>query len=705
MPDIFDRLAQQAQPQLKKGDIFDRLASEQRPERSVSGVKRFAKGLARQRIQPLLGAAERVTFPAELIEPASREVLREVAEGDEFLIPEVAEAARQQARSFVPTQRELEAKIEGATGLPLSPETSQDELARLIGAIGRVPKPGPEKIRPIKPQAKATAPKAQVVEAIPEFEIERLPSGLTKPKAIGAQHTQKALLSPERQKKAIQSIDMEASHLAQKVVSKRLPQSEKILQGHDFEGEFADRFGQLEKAAKRANPEIDITDMTDFFTQARQKYAGIPSGLLDIEGKKILNEIKVLRDRPQLQLKNLLKLYRLNNKKRSEIYERRFLTGKQKDYVKFLGDMNRSIVKSFERTFPEDSAWLNQFKQANADYSGYIGAQKTLNQLEPVLEAKASTRAIAGLAEDPRKQKKLALAMGKEGADEIIQIAKDMKLARDAIKGIPVKDLKAMDNIYPLGVFVPGIKIPGLAAGLKKGVDFGRRIYGYFLTTPAKRQVFDEAVKAIQKGDKAAYARATTKLKEEPQKLIPFQQKKQIEFKSPFKIEKELDPLIEQVKKYPDFDKFWDAIYSPKGILDVSNRPAQRWGRMISVSTDPEVENLKQFIKKYPYSNVKPEYTEKLGKRGVIAYRAAPKNAHLEPGDWIALNEKYAQGHKGVLGREEVFSRFVPEEDIMWAGSDENEWIYAPKKLREEIKKLLPDYESIKKFHADVNRR
>lgn len=521
MPNIFERMAAETQS-APKGNIFERMAEGKKAQRSASGVKKFTKEIARQRVQPLLGAAERFTFPAELAEPASREVLREVAEGDDFLIPEVAEASRKRAQSLVPTQRGLERSIEEKTGLPLTPKGGTDEIARLIGGIGRAPKP-----RAARPKPKVVQPEIQRSMPISEIsEIERLPSGLTKPRAIGAQHAGKAILSPERQAKSIQKIDKEAAELAKKVVEKRLPQAEKIKAGHDFEAEFKEGFGRLRQSAEKANPVVDITDVGDYLKGARKKYVGIPREILPPDAKKILAESASLRNNPQTELKNLLRIYRFNNDKLSDIFETRHLKGSRKEYVDFLVGLNKSIVKAFERTLPEDSAWLKQFKDLNSTFKGYQNAQKTLNTLETVLGAEAKPSTIQKLATDQKTQKKLALSMGKEGADEIIQIAKDMKLARDAISGITAKSFKELDSIYPIGLLVPGIQIPSGFGLLKKSPGYLRRLYGWYLTTPSRRKAFDNALSALESGDKMSYQKATQALEKELPKLLEYKPSK-----------------------------------------------------------------------------------------------------------------------------------------------------------------------------------
>lgn len=69
--------------------------------------------------------------------------------------------------------------------------------------------------------------------------------------------------------------------------------------------------------------------------------------------------------------------------------------------------------------------------------------------------------------------------------------------------------------------------------------------------------------------------------------------------------------------------------------------------------------------KKVPYS----------GGTHVTIYRTVPEGVtSIQPGDWVALSRSYAQS----MSRGRVLSVRVPARDVVWAGTDENEWFYVP---------------------------
>ena len=457
--------------------------------------------------------------------------------------------ATQQATGLVPSVSNIAKWVEKETGIPLSPKTPLDKTIRFASNVA-AGKPGsPQQMvfnglkaeaakevlmqaglpEPIaeglalsyayhektpelnvtkKPTENASAPRNP---SNPPSEIDRFKSGLTKSKAVESEKPHLALITPNRQKKALKELDIEASKLTQSSLEKHIPTAKEIQEGKDFN--FNPRFEALEKPMQKANPEIDITPISEFLNKTRDKYKGISRELLHDGGKKILRQASSFRQNPSLEGGKLYTIYRINNKKQKGIRDERLLKGKQAEYSDFLADFNRAISESFEKTLPKDSVWMKEFKHLNNEYRNVQNANNTLSQLESVLEARARPSTITKLAEDKRAQKKLEISMGKEGSHEVIQIAKDLKKAKESINNIPTKDLSIWDAAFPLSAFIPGFHVPGALAASKKISEFSQRGYGYYLTTPAKRHAYDDAANAINKGDLSAYKEATKDLK------------------------------------------------------------------------------------------------------------------------------------------------------------------------------------------------
>jgi len=290
--------------------------------------------------------------------------------------------------------------------------------------------------------------------------------------------------------------------LAKKSVKEHLPLSQKIEEGFDFEGQYKKGFGELKALADKFNPDIDITPISKYFNDVRKEYAGIP--VLHSDAKKIKNEIYAYSRKPPLSLSTNLKIYRSNNKKIKDIYEKSRLTGKQSEYVDFLTNLNKKIAESIEKTLPEGSPWLKQFKELNSEYKSYKDTQKTLDVLEPLLKEKVTPSSLRKFANDKKLQGKLKLAMGEKGSAQIIELAKDLESAYLAIKKIPVKQLRSWEKYLPLAVFVPFGKF--VAGG--KALDYAKRAYGLYLTSPQRINAYDNLLKKIISGDKEGFLKA-----------------------------------------------------------------------------------------------------------------------------------------------------------------------------------------------------
>ena len=316
--------------------------------------------------------------------------------------------------------------------------------------------------------------------------IKRMESGLTEPRALEAPHIRFATINPERQKHAIDKLNQEASQLTEKAVSEHLPLSKQIEEGFDFHGQFEKDFGNVQKLAFKANPDIDISPLSDFLRKTAKEYREIPT--LHPETKKIVTEIN-FRNKGIPTLRPLLKIYRSNNRKIRGIYETAALSGKQKEYVDFLLDMNKKISESFVKTLPADSPWLKKFLDTNKTYKNYLDANKAMSMLKPLLTGEITPAKLKQFGSDERFYKKLKLSMGEKGATEIKQIANDLYKASQSIKNIPTRELKMWESIFPFGLLIPFVKIPAAIGVVVKSAKLARNIYGYWLSTLAT-QIF-----------------------------------------------------------------------------------------------------------------------------------------------------------------------------------------------------------------------
>jgi len=112
--------------------------------------------------------------------------------------------------------------------------------------------------------------------------------------------------------------------------------------------------------------------------------------------------------------------------------------------------------------------------------------------------------------------------------------------------------------------------------------------------------------------------------------------------------------------------------------LQIGSNLKERWTRIIGADEEYRLPNLKNHF---------PEDRQTIHIKNppsnITIYRAVPgvASGKIRPGDWIALDRSYAAGHLDGRGRAKIISEKVPAQDVVWAGTDENEFFYAPKEL------------------------
>lgn len=346
----------------------------------------------------------------------------------------------------------------------------------------------------------------------PSVKVEKkLPSGLTEPKALEAESAYKGRITKAQESKAIGVLEEEASALFKKKAEEHIPLKKQIEEGKNFHKDYDRRFEDLRSVAKKANPEIDTTPLNKYLSKSTEEFRGVRR--LDKEASQIKKEATSFLRNPADDLSSLLNTFRSTNRKLRSKYERAKLHGSQETLVKFLEGMNKKITESIEKTLPENSAWLKEFKDLNKYYSNYKNSVKALDQLEPVLGDKISPSAVRRLATNIKDQKKLALSVGKQEASEIVQIAKDLDKAVQAVKKIPKKEWAKWEKYLPFSILIPGHGTAiSVGAGVVKAHDLSKRLYGTILLSPAKRKLYSEALEAIETQNLNKYLSATQKL-------------------------------------------------------------------------------------------------------------------------------------------------------------------------------------------------
>lgn len=509
--DIFDRVLS-SKSSSSSGDVFDRLIKKQeslgREGKYVggtvgAGLKAGAKS-PKQALKEIPGAAARVIEAPfhlpQIIAGAASKILGQ---------PEAPQPRETFLSHFIPPEKsptpaDYVAEA-GRRGLGEEERGEAEDISELEQLL--FPIPGARKIPTPKSALGFIEKRAKKVP-------ETFQSGLIKPRATEARFAKAGIITPGRQESVIKSLDQQARELTKASAEKAVPLVKQIQEGKNIRGGYQERFGSLKKMAEKANPEIDITPLADFMEESSAKFRNIPSPHAD--AKLIISEGKKFRKKVPGDLDSLLRTYRSNNRKIERITERARIHGKLEEYDEFLKSQNKAIAKSIEKTLPENSPWVKEFKTLNKEFTEIRNAEETSKMLKSALGEEFDSRSFQKLGIDSIKQKKLQLRMGKEGADEVIQISKDLKKAIDGIKRMPAREYSKFEAALPISFLIPGMgKVVGGAVTLYKLSKLARRGYGWYLSRPAKRKAMDSALNAISKGDLQAYKEAALELKKD----------------------------------------------------------------------------------------------------------------------------------------------------------------------------------------------
>ena len=149
--------------------------------------------------------------------------------------------------------------------------------------------------------------------------------------------------------------------------------------------------------------------------------------------------------------------------------------------------------------------------------------------------------------------------------------------------------------------------------------------------------------------------------------------------------------LIEEARKYKNAEDFEDAINNSSNAVSADKYNLGKSSRLYMAKWDPETHiNLKDFQKQYWYEAERVWIKNIWNNWKVTIYRSATWD--IQPWDWIAFDKKYAEWHSRTSNHK-VYSKEVPVEDVLWAGTSGEEWFYAPKEALNSLKSPKQIYE------------
>lgn len=159
-------------------------------------------------------------------------------------------------------------------------------------------------------------------------------------------------------------------------------------------------------------------------------------------------------------------------------------------------------------------------------------------------------------------------------------------------------------------------------------------------------------------------------------------------------VDPKLKTLHEEAKNYKTAEEFIEAKLNPPKYA-MSHRPSKTGGTLADITNKGTVIPKDFYSHPEWYANMRdPVYQESFdaikkfkGKPDaeVTIYRASSKN-ELNPGDWVTLSKKYAQGE--ARDTTKVYAHKVKAKDIQFAGDDINEFGYFPTDYEKQLTEI-----------------
>lgn len=532
------------EPSQKKGDFWDQYREESQ-DSTLQSIGRWTA-------QPILGAAQKFTYPIDLlqmigigsaIDPEEIDQIRRISEQQGIPFDEeqyLREA--QQAASMFPTQGNIERFIEEKTGLPLTPKTQGQKLLR-FGSSTAAFTPGGATQKAIGGATGTGTKVALEAAGVPEFfaDIAGNVAGIGVGAAAGKTPVTKTSGMPERKYEGIETprkvSEKTYGKIQEAIKSDVEDATKKVLEKSPYQ-EISERF--------EVNPEY-IADVEQGFQQVQDIAESIPKKIpAKAVKKKMVQDFDIKFDKgvyPTEYQKDIKKYFnqQIKDIKSGEVSaadfvsqyreNNKFLKGSydpSKSYVANRAktdavlEANRIIGDIIEKTYP-DTGLGKLFREQNKKWTE-IKDYQSINEFNQALTKEKMNYAKARkFLESENTQRPFKRILGDEGFEAYKDILKDFLGTEKSINMLKVAKSKGWnDLVKDVGVFVGlGIVNPKLA-GAYKGVQLGAAGFKWLsdrsLSDPKYMTRFRDGLSFVQEGNFEKASKIFSELNDEYQK-------------------------------------------------------------------------------------------------------------------------------------------------------------------------------------------
>lgn len=489
---------------------------------SIEGVE-FAKpgegalkSTARTLSQIPLGAAQRFTWPADVIkllsEGASREQLAQLAEEEPELKGPVAESARQRAMEYIPTQGSLEQFIEEKTGAPITPQNKLQKGIRL-GSTAAAFRPKAPLTAGVTAPAVATGLEAagvpeQVAEPVGLVASGVVPSPsiskVIKPSGLPARRfesvTKPTKVTPGRYEKIHETVEQDFRKIADQLLEKN-PTYSAMKQDNLFKEKISDLFDKVEDLSENIPGKLHTEDLRDALRKrySEREVKGITPDEFEKAFRRELRAINKSIPFDEMSAKQMVDQFRKNNKALKELFEPGKSSAYNRAKKESLLEYNRAIEDVINKKYP-DSEFKDLFEFTNKRWQEINDIEQVDKFMADMFEGKVN---YAKAKELFRKDKEYIARpfkriLGEQGYQDFKALTEDLLSSEKAMSYIKeAKNAGFADLAKLAGTYLIH---PKLAAG-KLLLEHGKIAFQMLLDKPKLAVTWKNAIDSLKSGN------------------------------------------------------------------------------------------------------------------------------------------------------------------------------------------------------------
>jgi hypothetical protein len=502
---------------------------EKDPFDTVEFEESWGKSALRSLYQIPSGIAQGFTAPLDLIsavgagesfDPEEIEHLEAISkrEGIPFDKEKYLQAI-QGAQEAFPTQGNIEKLVEEKTGFPTQPRTALQKGIKLASTAATL-SPGNAIQKGVAGVAAPTVSqglqKVGVPEALsdiaglavspiaatktPKIDISKSkkPSGLTERRFESVKKPKE--ISESRYNKISEQLEVDFKNISDKIIQES--PIGKTYSSLKEDSSFKSNVGNLFKDVEDLAENIPNKFSTDIVKKQLNKKieSKVGKSITPSEYDQDYNKFmkKFIKDTPtkNIEAKDLVKQYRMNNKTLGELYESSKSAAYNRAKKDAYLDYNRSISDMIENGFPE-SEFSNLFKSTNKKWSEIKDAESIGKFFDDLFDGKIQYAKGKKMLAKERVTDSFKRSFG-ENYPKFIQLTDDLMGTKEAFSLLSKAKEKGLGDLLKTGSAF--LLHPSLAKA-KVGIDYIKRIYQTLLDKPKLAFTWDKGIREMKKGN------------------------------------------------------------------------------------------------------------------------------------------------------------------------------------------------------------